>query len=248
VAAKLLVGNWKMNGRAGDARGCVTALASELGMESGVATVICPPFPLLPEAAAAAEGTAVGVGAQDCHHAASGAHTGDVAAPLLADAGCGHVIVGHSERRADHGETDDTVRAKAQAAAAAGLAPVVCVGETAAERGRAETEAVLVRQIERGLPAALPHGGAVAYEPVWAIGTGVTPDAEAIASAMRTVDRCVRERLGEAGAECVRLLYGGSVKPANAGELWPIDGVDGFLVGGASLKPDSMLAIARAAP
>jgi triosephosphate isomerase len=187
-------------------------------------------------------GSGVAVGAQDCHAADQGAHTGDISAPMLRDAGATFVIVGHSERRADHGESDAVVRGKAEAAARAGLAPIVCVGETGPERDAGQAQDVVGRQ----LAASLPDGftGIVAYEPVWAIGTGKTPTAADVASMHAFIRGTLEERFGNRGA-ALRILYGGSVKPANAAELLSVPNVDGALVGGASLKADDFLAICR---
>jgi triosephosphate isomerase len=207
---------------------------------------IAPPFTLIH--ATRKEAGLIGVGAQDCHAADGGAHTGDISAAMIKDAGAGFVIVGHSERRADHGETDAIVNAKAEAALTAGLAVIVCVGETEAQRDAGEAESVVATQLEGSLPRA---DGAVdkvtvAYEPVWAIGTGRTPTVDDIGQ----IHRAIRARLvaiyGEAGAN-VRILYGGSVKPDNAAELLAADEVGGALVGGASLTAESFLGIIVAA-
>jgi triosephosphate isomerase len=184
------------------------------------------------------------VGAQDCHAAPKGAHTGDVAAPMLRDAGATHVILGHSERRTDHAETDAAVRAKAEAAAASGLIPIVCVGETEAERLAGQAEAVVVRQLQGSLPYGF--AGIIAYEPVWAIGTGRTPTEADIAAIHGTIRAALAARFGAAGGQ-MRILYGGSMKPGNAKAILALPNVDGGLVGGASLVADDFLAIARAA-
>ena len=239
MAHALIAGNWKMNGDptmaesfAQDLRGLMSGGAGESEL------LLCPPFPLIPTLKAAVEGMNVKLGAQDCHFEASGAHTGDVSPELLAALGCSHVILGHSERRADHGESDTLVKSKAEAALAAGLTPIVCLGESEAERDAGRAVEVVLGQ----LAGSRPEGAGdlvVAYEPVWAIGTGRTPSNEDIAemhSALR----------GEAGAG-VPLLYGGSMKPANAAEILAIEGVDGGLIGGASLKPADFWAIATAA-
>jgi triosephosphate isomerase len=240
----LVAGNWKMNG--------LKASVAELGkIAAGVARLsgkadlmVCPPATLLAQFAQGAVGSGVAIGGQDCHAKASGAHTGDIAAEMLADAGATAVIVGHSERRADHQESDDAVRAKAEAAWRAGLTAIVCVGETRAQREADQTLDVVGWQLD----GSLPDGGTganlvVAYEPVWAIGTGLTPTPEDVA----LVHAFIRERLiGRFGPEggSVRILYGGSVKPANAGELLTIPHVNGALVGGASLKAEDFLGIA----
>ena len=234
----LIAGNWKMNGLRASL-GEIRALAQAA---PGPELAVCPPATLLSEAAAVLKGSAVALGAQDCHVEASGAFTGDVAAEMLKDIGCAYVIVGHSERRAGHGESDATVKAKAQAALRAGLTPIVCVGETRAEREAGEAIAVVSRQV-RG---SLPDGPAVvAYEPIWAIGTGLTPTPQDVADMHLTLRNLCLALRGPEGAKA-RLLYGGSVKPANAGELLGLLNVDGALVGGASLKAQDFLAIAAA--
>ncbi|HET9020168.1 MAG TPA: triose-phosphate isomerase [Acetobacteraceae bacterium] len=233
----LIAGNWKMNGRLADA-GRIAAPVGEAAASLSCDLLVCPPATLLAAVAQCLAGSAATVGAQDCHAAPDGAHTGDLSAAMLRDAGATWVILGHSERRADHGETDAIVRAKAVAAQAAGLAPIVCVGETEAER-QAGTHLAVVR---RQLAGSLPDGfaGVVAYEPVWAIGSGRTPTLEQVAE----MHGAIRDAVG-AG---VRILYGGSVKPANAAELLAVPEVGGALVGGASLKAGDFLAIARAVP
>ena len=239
---QLIAGNWKMHGLSAQAN----ALAAGLRMAAdGLACdlLVCPPFVHIQALAYLLKGSAIAVGGQDCHAAAQGAHTGDVSAPMLADLGASFVILGHSERRQNHGETDAAVRAKAEAAVAAGLTPIVCVGETEAERvaGR-ETEVVGVQ-----LTGSLPEGfaGVVAYEPVWAIGTG-RPPTEADVAAMHGFIRgaLMRQLVGGQG---VRILYGGSVRPSNAAPLLAIADVGGALVGGASLVAEDFLGIARAA-
>ena len=210
--------------------------------------VICPPATLLGELRGALGDSAIALAGQDCHGADSGANTGDLSAGMLADAGCRYVIVGHSERRADHGETDAAVRAKAAAALGAGLAAIVCLGESAAERdaGRA------IEVVETQLAGSLPDGAGaantvVAYEPVWAIGTGRTPETGDIAAVHGHLRALLTTRLGPAGSG-VRILYGGSVKPANAREILGLGDVDGALVGGASLSVDDFWAICRSCP
>lgn len=244
----LVAGNWKMNGLAAalsEAEAVRDALPG-LGPDAPE-VMICPPATLLAPLAALARGSALAVGAQDCHWAASGAHTGDIAAEMVKDAGASAVIVGHSERRADHGELDRIVRAKAAAAHRAGLTAIVCIGETRGEREAGLTLAVVGRQLAGSLPDAVSAGDTViAYEPVWAIGTGLTPSPADVVAVHAAIRAHLVSRLGEAGRG-VRILYGGSVKPANARELLSLADVDGALVGGASLKADDFLAIARAA-
>lgn len=234
----LIVGNWKMNGVAASIDEAERVACLVADMKTAPEVVICPPATLIAQLAWRMKGKPVGVGAQDCHAVASGAHTGDVSAEMLADAGARYVIVGHSERRRDHGETDAEVRAKAQAARRAGLAPIVCVGETGDEREQGRHEAVVAAQIRDSAPAG--KGPLVlAYEPVWAIGAGVTPSLSDIA-AMHALIRAL------IGAEA-RILYGGSVKPQNARDILAIDCVDGALVGGASIKADEFFPIISAA-
>jgi triosephosphate isomerase len=237
---KLIVGNWKMNGRRA-ALDEVSAVAAALGgLRAGV--WLAPPATLIMAAAdiAARAGGELAIGGQDCHARPEGAHTGGVSAGQLADAGARFVILGHSERRADEGESDALVRAKAQAARAAGLEVIVCVGETEAERLSGQAEAVVGAQLAGSLPDDL-DGVIVAYEPVWAIGTGRVPAIGDVAA----MHGFIRERLGTAGRG-VRILYGGSVKPDNAAELMAVAEVGGALVGGASLTAASFLAIATA--
>ena len=208
--------------------------------------MICGPATLTYLLASAAAGTTVQIGGQDCHYMESGAHTGDISAEMFADVGASAVIVGHSERRADHGETNAAVKAKAEAAWRAGLTAVVCVGETEAERKAGDTLKVVDYQLAGSIPdAATPENCIVAYEPVWAIGTGLTPTATDVAEVHKAMRDALEARFGEAGAR-MRLLYGGSVKPGNAAELMAVENVDGALVGGASLKADDFLGICAA--
>ena len=237
----LVAGNWKMNGlkRSVDDLEKIIAGAERLPK---VELIVCPPSTLIASFAEATRGSPVAIGGQDCHAMASGAHTGDIAAEMLKDAGAAAVIVGHSERRRDHGETDAAVRAKALAAKRAGLLAIVCVGETRAERQSGATLAVVSAQVD----GSLPDDGAdvvVAYEPVWAIGTGLTPTAADVAEVHSAIRRRLGSRYGHSG-QGIRVLYGGSVNAANASELLGVDDVDGALVGGASLKPAEFLAIA----
>jgi triosephosphate isomerase len=241
----LVAGNWKMNGLRSSVAEFEKIAKNCRELLPQIDLMVCPPATLLCRLAQAGRGSGVLVGAQDCHPDRSGAHTGDLSAEMLADAGAVAVIVGHSERRVDHGETDTIVQAKALAARRAGLTAIVCVGETRAQREAGETLDVLKRQLDGSLPA----GGqgeslVIAYEPVWAIGTGLTPTRADIAEAHRFVRERLAGRYGTDG-DAVRILYGGSVKPANAAELLRVDDVDGALVGGASLKAEEFLAIAR---
>lgn len=211
--------------------------------------LICPPATILAAVAEILRGTPIAVGGQDCHPKASGAHTGDISAPMLRDAGASHVIVGHSERRADHGETDAAVRAKAIAARGAGLVPIVCIGETAAERDGGKTLEVLTRQVAGSVPPDIDAPElVVAYEPVWAIGTGRTPTDVEIADAHRHIRAEIAKRLGGGRAESVRILYGGSLNPKNARTILSVPGVNGGLIGGASLKAEDFLAVAESCP
>lgn len=197
--------------------------------------LICPPATLIAAAADITRGTAIAIGAQDCHAAPSGAHTGDLSAPMLADAGATHVILGHSERRADHGESDSDVRDKVLAATAAGLAPIVCVGETLDQREAGDTLTVIRGQLAGSLPDDAPEGLVIAYEPVWAIGTGRVADTTQIAEVHDAMRAALAARYGADVAGATPLLYGGSVKPGNAAEIFATSNVDGALVGGASL-------------
>jgi len=244
----LIAGNWKMNGLTAslaEARSVRDELA-KAGFAPGVEAMICPPALLVAQLAEEAKGSRLAVGGQDCHVGVSGAHTGDISAQMLKDAGASAVIVGHSERRADHGERDSDVRAKAQAAHKAGLLAIVCVGETAGERRAGLTLQVVERQLKGSLPDdATAANTVVAYEPVWAIGTGLTASPKDVAEVHAALRKALVARYGEAGAG-MRLLYGGSVKPDNAAELMQVPDVNGALVGGASLKAKDFLAIIAA--
>lgn len=241
---KLAAGNWKMNGTRANLAELRAIVAGSAGATCEVA--ICPPATLIAEAAALAGGSRVEIGGQDCHAERSGAHTGDISAEMIADAGGKLVIVGHSERRTDHGETDADVRAKAEAVWRAGLVAILCVGETEAARRSGATDAVLSRQIAGSVPdGANAAALIVAYEPVWAIGTGLTPSADDIRQAHAHIRAELAGRFGKE-ANAIRILYGGSVKPGNAAEIVGLDGVDGALVGGASLKAVDFLAIVAA--
>jgi triosephosphate isomerase len=239
---QLIAGNWKMNARLEDG----AALASPLrrgadGLNADV--LICPPATLLLTLSATLIGSPVMIGAQDCHARPHGAHTGDLSAAMLRDAGAGWVILGHSERRANHHETDAQVRAKVEAAVAAGLIPIVCVGETEAERNEGRANAVVGGQLAGSLPDGF--AGVVAYEPVWAIGSGRTAT-EADVAAMHAYIRASLLRQLGGRAQAVRILYGGSVKPSNAAGLLALPDVGGALIGGASLNAQDFLAIVRA--
>jgi triosephosphate isomerase len=245
----LIAGNWKMNGLKADGLALVDAVLA--GVRDGrwrCEFLVCPPATLLAPIGDRLKGSPVRLGAQDCHPKPNGAHTGDIAAPMLADIGCRFVIVGHSERRADHGESDSLVKAKAEAALAAALIPVLCVGETLAVRDRGDALQVVAAQLAGSLPAGASGDRlVVAYEPVWAIGTGRTPTTADIGAMHEALRAELKRHLG-AEAERVRILYGGSVKGSNATEILAVKGVDGALIGGASLKAEEFLAIARACP
>jgi triosephosphate isomerase len=243
----LVAGNWKMNG--------TSASLNELrsighgfmaGLEAETDALICIPATLLARASENLSTTPVRTGGQDCHAKESGAHTGDISAEMLKDAGAAFVIVGHSERRTDHGETDAIVHEKAMAAWRAGLVAIICIGETRSEREAGQTLDVLSRQIAGSVPGdATADNTIIAYEPVWAIGTGLTPTADDVAEAHAHIRSELAAKLGDEGGR-IRILYGGSVKPSNAVELLGVKNVDGALVGGASLKAADFLAIAEA--
>ncbi|MBD3677068.1 MAG: triose-phosphate isomerase [Rhodobacteraceae bacterium] len=239
---KLAAGNWKMNGT-----GASLAEAEALAKakpEPGCDLLLCPPATLVHRMAQALDGSAVAVGGQDCHAKASGAHTGDTSAEMLRDAGASHVILGHSERRADHGESDSDVRAKTEAALSEGLIAVVCLGETLDEREAGKTLEVIGTQLEGSVPDGVSGATLViAYEPVWAIGTGKVPTLEQIGEVHDFIRARLEARFGAETGSAVRILYGGSVKPGNAAEIFGVSNVDGALVGGASLKAGDFIGI-----
>ena len=249
VLGYLIVGNWKMNGRQADAASLAKAVAvGAAGVPAAVELLICPPALHLAEVKAAITGGKVSLGGQDCHYADDGAFTGDISAEMLADSGCSYVIVGHSERRDGHNEGDALVWRKASAALQAGLTAIICVGETEQERLAGQAEETVARQVK----ATVPDGAngsriAVAYEPIWAIGTGRTPNNEEIAAVHAAIRAALIDLLGAERGNSVRLLYGGSVKPENAGEILALEEVNGALVGGASLRAEGFLAIAAGA-
>ncbi len=231
---RLAAGNWKMHGLADS----LTEIAelSAAHPDPACDILICPPATLIHRAADLTLGSSVAIGAQDCHAGASGAHTGDISACMLRDAGATAVILGHSERRADHGETDAAIRAKARAALEAGLLPVICLGETLAQRDAGDTLGILSAQLALSLPdEARDHPIVIAYEPVWAIGSGLTPDPAQIGEVHAHIRAELSARFGRDMAQATRILYGGSVKPANAAAIFAARDVDGALVGGASL-------------
>jgi triosephosphate isomerase len=245
----LIAGNWKMNGLKASIAEFEAMMAGAGSVQAKADLLVCPPATLLAAFADKARDSRIpALGAQDCHPSVSGAHTGDLSAEMLADAGASAVIVGHSERRADHGETDDLVRQKVEAAWRAGLVAIVCIGETQAHRDAGQTLEICGSQ----LSGSLPEGGTsanlvVAYEPVWAIGTGRTPTAADIEQVHGFIRGKLNDRFSAEGAG-IRILYGGSVKPSNAAELMAVPNVNGALVGGASLKAVDFLAIAAGCP
>jgi triosephosphate isomerase len=242
----LVVGNWKMNGLRKSSSELLKIIQDAVQLPRKVDLVVCPPATLIAHFAGLARGSRVRIGAQDCHPEPSGAYTGDIAAEMLADAGAILVILGHSERRSYHKETDAQLRTKTLAAWRAGLSAIVCVGETRAEREARQTLDVVARQLSASLPeGARGENLVIAYEPVWAIGTGLTPSAGDVAEVHDLIRSKLVERYRGAG-EAMRIVYGGSVKPANAGELLNAENVDGALIGGASLKADDFLGIAAA--
>ncbi len=249
VRRPLVAGNWKMNGLHASSSE-ILALKSWRASQAAalqVELMVCPPATLLASFAALMTDSQIALGAQDCHWEVSGAFTGDLSAIMLADAGAKAVILGHSERRSGHGERDIDVRKKADAVHAANLMAIICIGETAGERRMGLTLPVIGRQLRNSLPASANAANTViAYEPVWAIGTGLTPTADDIAQAHAYIREQLAAKLGETQAEAMRILYGGSVKPQNAAEIFRIKNVDGGLVGGASLKAADFSAIASA--
>jgi triosephosphate isomerase (TIM) len=243
---KLIAGNWKMNGLRADGLALARDLARGVGAAPPSDLLICPPATLLAAAAEAIAGSGILLGGQDCHTRQHGAHTGDLSAAMLRDAGCSHVILGHSERRTDHHESDALIRAKVKAAREAGLIVVLCLGETAQERDAGRTLEIVSRQLAGSLPEGLSAAElVVAYEPVWAIGTGRTPQPGDVAAVHAHLRHALTGKVS--APEAVRLLYGGSVKPGNARELLHLPNVDGALVGGASLNAADFQAIAEAA-
>ncbi len=259
VRRPLVAGNWKMNGTGRDGLALADELARRAKSLSGPSgargsdealrcdLLVCSPATLLWRVAQVLSGTPISVGGQDCHPAPSGAHTGDISAEMLRDAGAAFVIVGHSERRGGHGESDELVRAKAEAAHEAGLCAIICIGETEAERDGGKTLAVLARQLRGSVPEGTSAANTViAYEPVWAIGSGRTPEISEIAAAHAHIRHTLGARLTDAGN--MRILYGGSVKPSNAAAFLALPDVDGALVGGASLNAEAFWTIARSCP
>jgi triosephosphate isomerase (TIM) len=242
---KLIVGNWKMNGLAATLAEA-KEVANNLSSSSldAVRVVICPPATLIARAFDMLVGTKIALGGQDCHAKVSGAHTGDISAQMLADVGALFVIVGHSERRSDHGETSSDVAAKAQAAIDANLMPIICVGESEAQRDAGQAEAIVLNQILGSIPSkATANQICIAYEPVWAIGTGRTPSTNDVAAMHSAIRSTLIEKFGAAEGASIAILYGGSVNPRNAAELLSVNNVNGALVGGASLTAANFLGI-----
>jgi triosephosphate isomerase len=245
----LIAGNWKMNGLKASTAELEAMIAGAASLAAKCDLLVCPPATLVAAFAERAKGSKLpAIGAQDCHPKASGAHTGDLSAEMLADAGAKAVIVGHSERRADHGESDALVRQKAEAVWRAGLSAIVCIGETREQRDAGKTLDICGGQLKGSLPdGSAPRNLVVAYEPVWAIGTGLTPTAGDVEQVHRFIRDTLTSRFKGDGAD-IRILYGGSVKPSNAAELMAVANVNGALVGGASLKAADFLAIAAGCP
>jgi triosephosphate isomerase len=245
----LIAGNWKMNGLKASAAEFEAMLAGAPQVAVKADLLVCPPATLIAAFAEKARGSkTLTIGAQDCHPKASGAHTGDISAEMLADAGASAIIVGHSERRADHGEGDVLVRQKAEAAWRAGLTAIVCIGETQHQRDQGQTLDICRGQLNLSLPDGATAGNlVVAYEPIWAIGTGLTPTTEDVEQVHKLIRETLTQRFKGEGAR-IRILYGGSVKPSNAAELMAVANVNGALVGGASLKASDFLAIAAGCP
>jgi triosephosphate isomerase (TIM) len=244
----LIAGNWKMNGLKSSLAEFDAMLAGTPALAAKADLLVCPPATLLAAFAERAKGSKLAIGGQDCHPKASGAHTGDLAAEMLADAGASAIIVGHSERRADHGESDALVRQKAEAAWRAGLSAIVCIGETREHRDAGKTLDLCGGQLAGSLPDGSTAANlVVAYEPVWAIGTGLTPTPGDVEQVHRFIRKVLTDRFKGQGA-AIRILYGGSVKPSNAAELMAVANVNGALVGGASLKAADFLAIAAGCP
>ncbi|AXE64226.1 triose-phosphate isomerase [Hyphomonas sp. CACIAM 19H1] len=243
----LIAGNWKMNGLVGSLTEIERVAAAVAPSQTGPEILLCLPATLIHPAAAKAEGSALKIGGETCHPKEKGAHTGDISAEMLKDAGATYVIVGHSERRADHGETDAVVASQASAALRAGITPIICVGETLAQRDAGDVLKVISEQIAGSIPS---EGAAdtivVAYEPVWAIGTGRVANSEQIAEVHGFIRELLTKQFGEAGRG-TRILYGGSMNPGNAEEILGVAEVNGGLIGGASLKADDFLAIYRLA-
>jgi len=246
----MIAGNWKMNGLRADSRKLASGLARRMKKlkKPNFEMVICPPFPLISLAGETIRGSGVKLGAQDCHAAVSGAHTGDVSPELLKNMGCAYVIVGHSERRSDHGEKDADVKTKAEAAVRAGMGAIVCIGETLKQRESGRAMSVNRKQLQGSLPdGATARNTVIAYEPVWAIGTGKVATPEQAQEVHAVIRAELTKMIGDKEAGKMRILYGGSMKPGNAKELLALADVDGGLIGGAALNVDDFWSIADAA-
>lgn len=249
VRKTLIAGNWKMNGLLEDGIALAKGVATEAkkAARKDCEFLICPPFTLLTSVKKAIKGSRVMLGAQDCHFAEKGAHTGDISPLMLKDLGCQYVIVGHSERRTDHHESNELIAKKAQAAINAGLKVIICIGETEEQKDAGKTIDVCTKQIMGSVPEnATAQNTVIAYEPVWAIGTGRTPTAAEVEEVHAAIRKVVAKKLGRANANKMRILYGGSMKPSNAKELLALPDVDGGLIGGASLKVADFMAIGEA--
>ena len=244
MARTVIAGNWKMNGLRSSLSE-IDAVANGMGHGTeNKEALLCVPATLVALAVDAVNGSALQIGGETCHMAESGAHTGDISAAMLRDAGASHVIVGHSERRADHGETDTIVAGQAQAAVAAGLIPIICVGESLEQRKAGETVAVVSSQLSDSIPDGVTAAEfVIAYEPIWAIGTGEVASVEQIDEVHTAIRAQLAERFGAMEAASVPLLYGGSMKPGNAAEILAVENVNGGLIGGASLKAEDFLSI-----
>ncbi len=245
---KLIAGNWKMNGRLADGTDLAKGIAAEVKAmgKPQCEFLVCPPFTILGTVKKALRGAKVALGAQDCHFETKGAHTGDVSPLMLTDLGCSYVILGHSERRADHGESNELINKKAVAAHEAGLKTVICIGETLSQRDSGKTIDVCTAQILGSVPDnSTATDTVIAYEPVWAIGTGKTPTAADVEEVHAAVRKVLAKKIGKGNANKMRILYGGSVKPSNAREFLSLPDVDGALIGGASLKVEDFMAIAK---
>ena len=245
----LIAGNWKMNGLVQDGAQLAKEIATNVkNLKPHVEVLVCPPFTLLTTVKKALRGSKVMLGAQDCHVEEKGAHTGDVSPVMLQNVGCDYVILGHSERRSDHRETSALVKAKAESALKAGLKVIICIGETLAQRDAGKALEVTEKQVKASLPkGATSANTVIAYEPVWAIGTGKTATPEDAEEVHAHVRKVLVQKLGKAVASRMRILYGGSMKPANAAELLKQEDIDGGLIGGASLKSADFTAIIKAA-
>lgn len=249
MSRKLLIaGNWKMNGLVAEGTNLAKGVAEAVKKAGKVECefLVCPPFTLLSNVKKALRGAKVNLGAQDCHFAEKGAHTGDISPVMLKDLGCQYVILGHSERRTDHYESNELVNKKAQAAHTAGLKTVICVGETLSEREAGKALEVCTKQIIESVPEdSTSSNTVIAYEPVWAIGTGKVPTTKDVEEVHAAIRKTLAKKLGKGNANKMRILYGGSVKPNNAKELLTLEDVDGALIGGASLKVEDFMGIAK---